>query len=145
MSADTIATDEFRNVIEKFTKERLVIELTEHDSVTSYSDLNETLNLYRKQNIQIAADDVGAGYSSFRHILWIKPNTIKIDMSIVQGVDSNPEKRALIMAFANYAKEANAKIIAEGIETEGELATLQEMEVGLGQGYFLGKPAVLPQ
>jgi EAL domain-containing protein (putative c-di-GMP-specific phosphodiesterase class I) len=86
-------------------------------------------------------DDAGAGYSSFGHILRLHPDYIKLDMSITRGIDRDRGRRALTAALIGFAHETGSELIAEGVETASELATLRALGVDKGQGYLLGRPA----
>lgn len=88
----------------------------------------------------MAIDDVGTGYSGLSSIAEIRPELIKVDMSLIRGIDANPVKRALVEALVALADKIGSGIIAEGIETETELSSLMSMGVHYGQGYFLGRP-----
>lgn len=119
----------------------VVFELTERTMIADYHAFNEILSHYRHQEYKIAIDDVGAGYSGLRTIRETKPNFIKIDMELIRNIDSDSFKEALINAFLNFSISTNVQLIAEGIETEGELLKLIEMGVHYGQGYFLQRPS----
>jgi hypothetical protein len=89
-------------------------------------------------------DDAGAGYSSFRHILNLHPDVIKLDIALTRGIDGDPARRALGSALLTFGLDAyNASIEAEGIETEGEFKTLRALGCPFGQGYYLGRPGKL--
>ncbi len=125
--------------------ERIILEITEHAIVDSYDDLTEALAPLRRSGIRVAIDDAGAGYSTLQHILQLAPDRIKLDMSLTRSVDTNPARRALVLAMVLFARETGAVLIAEGIETRGEFETLVELGVAKGQGYFLGRPDRLAQ
>ena len=91
----------------------------------------------------MAVDDAGAGYAGLRHILRLSPNLIKLDMELTQGIEGDRAKTALASAMIAFGSEIGAEIIAEGIETEGELKALQSLGVQRGQGYYLGRPALV--
>jgi len=118
----------------------IVFELTERTMINDYEVFNDVLNHYRKQHYKIAIDDVGAGYSGLRTIREVEPNYIKIDMELIRNIDQDSFKEALISAFLDFSLITNIQLIAEGIETEGELKKLIEMGVHYGQGYFLQRP-----
>lgn len=101
--------------------DRLVLEVTEHVHVDDYPGTRENLDRFRSQGARLAIADAGAGYASFAHILQLEPDFIKLDISLVRGIDADPGKRALASAFVAFASETGASIIAEGIETEREL------------------------
>lgn len=123
--------------------DRLVLEITEHAIVYKYKEISMLLAPYRKRGLQIAIDDAGAGYASFRHILNLTPDRIKLDMSLTRDIDTDPARRALVVAFVHFSNDTGSKLIAEGVETAAELATLQELGVTKVQGFFLGRPMPL--
>lgn len=118
----------------------IVFEITEQADLRSLPHFKRTLEHYRGQGYLVAIDDMGAGFSSLQGIAQVRPDYIKIDMSLVRGVDNDPVKRALIETFVTFADRIGCYIIAEGIETENELITLIKTGVHYGQGYYLGRP-----
>jgi EAL domain-containing protein (putative c-di-GMP-specific phosphodiesterase class I)/DNA-binding NarL/FixJ family response regulator len=119
---------------------RLVLEVTEHAEVADYDTLVTRLHDLREAGCRIAVDDAGAGYASLRHILRLRPDYIKLDMTLTQGIDRDPDRRALASSLLTFAREVSATVIAEGIETEAELDTLRGLGATLGQGYYLARP-----
>lgn len=119
---------------------RVVLEVTEHESIADYDALRAALFDLRP-DIRLAVDDAGAGVANFHHLVGLRPHFIKVDAGLVRGVDSEPARQALIVALLHFATSTGAEVIAEGIETEAELAILRRLGVGLGQGYLLGRPA----
>jgi EAL domain-containing protein (putative c-di-GMP-specific phosphodiesterase class I) len=124
---------------------RIVLELTERTAVDDYEHLAAALARQRSSGLRIAVDDACAGFASMRHILQLQPELIKLDRHIVAGIDGNHGQRALCAAMVEFATQIGAVLIAEGIETETELATVAELGVKAGQGYLLGQPAVHPE
>jgi EAL domain-containing protein (putative c-di-GMP-specific phosphodiesterase class I) len=92
--------------------------------------------------VRIAVDDAGAGFASMRHILQLKPDLIKLDRSIISGIDADSGRRAFGGAMVSFAAELGAILVAEGIETETELSTVTELGMNAGQGYLLGRPSL---
>lgn len=123
--------------------ERLVLELTEHAPIEEYGALNAALASLRSAGLKLAIDDAGSGYASFRHILQLSPDIIKLDQSLIRDIDLDHGRRALAMGLITFAKETGSTIVAEGIENERELAVLKTLGVDTGQGYLLGRPAPL--
>ena len=123
----------------------LVVELTEHYAVKDYEVLNEHLASLRAGGLRVAVDDVGAGYASFRHVLKLHPDVIKLDVSLTAGIDSDPSRRALAAGLVAVAGELGATVVAEGIETVAQLRCLTDLGVEHGQGFFLGRPGPLEQ
>jgi EAL domain-containing protein (putative c-di-GMP-specific phosphodiesterase class I) len=124
--------------------DRVLLEITEHARIDDYAVLLEALAPLRARGMRIAIDDAGAGYSSFRHILLIKPDVIKLDISIVRDIDKDSSRRALAAALISFSAEINANLVAEGVETEGEREALQRLGATLGQGYLFARPGPLP-
>jgi EAL domain-containing protein (putative c-di-GMP-specific phosphodiesterase class I) len=123
---------------------RIVVELTERSAVADYARLAAALAPLRSAGLRIAVDDVGAGFSSMRHILRLSPELIKLDRTIVAGIDNDPKQRALCAAMVSFSSQIGASLVAEGIETNAELTAVTDMGVNTGQGYLLGRPSVLP-
>jgi EAL domain-containing protein (putative c-di-GMP-specific phosphodiesterase class I) len=142
-SAETVMSREFADVMNALPPERIVIEITEHANVDDYEDLLRALQPLRQRGFRLAIDDAGAGYSSLRHILNLRPDYIKLDMDLIRHIDIDPARRALAAALITFAADTGSTIIAEGVETASELATLQSLGVRQAQGYFLGRPMPL--
>jgi EAL domain-containing protein (putative c-di-GMP-specific phosphodiesterase class I) len=122
---------------------RLVLEITEHETVKEYARLVTALEPLRRLGVRVAIDDAGAGYSTFRHIVKMIPDIIKLDLKLTRDIDHDPARRALASALIGYAREADAEIIAEGVETKAELDTLRGLGITKAQGYYFGKPMSL--
>jgi EAL domain-containing protein (putative c-di-GMP-specific phosphodiesterase class I) len=88
----------------------------------------------------LAVDDAGAGFASLRHILEVRPAYVKLDLALVQGVSEDDARRALVAGMVHFARDAGFILIAEGIETPADLATLRMLGVEMGQGFLLGRP-----
>jgi EAL domain-containing protein (putative c-di-GMP-specific phosphodiesterase class I) len=120
---------------------RIVVEITEHASVTDYSILVRPRQQLRELGIRLAVDDAGSGYASLRHILTLAPDVIKIDRALVTDLNNDRARRALVSAVVTFAKEMGAtSVIGEGVETQAELDALRALGVDAAQGYFLGRP-----
>ena len=85
-------------------------------------------------------DDVGAGYAGLQQILKLRPDILKLDMSLVRDVDLDPARRSLVAALVHFASETGARLVAEGIERLEEREALRTLGVDYGQGYLLGRP-----
>jgi PAS domain S-box-containing protein len=118
----------------------VVIEVTEHVEIGDYDSLRRALTDLGP-GVRVAVDDAGAGFASFRHILELAPHFVKLDIGLVRGIDQDPARQALAAGMIFFATERGLKLIAEGIETPEELATLLRLGVPLGQGFLLGRPA----
>lgn len=119
----------------------LVFEITESLAIQNYEMFMEDIRKYTDEGYEIALDDTGTGYSSFETILKIKPHYIKIDISMVRNVDTDPLKETMIEALVNIAESIGARTIAEGIETVTEYEKIIELGVDFSQGYLFAKPS----
>ncbi len=128
-------------VLEHAPPHRLVLEITEHTAIDAYGLLSAALAPLRHRGVRVAVDDAGAGYASFRHILQLQPEIIKLDITLTRNIDRNRSQRALASALIAFAAETGSTIVAEGVETAAELATLRHLGVKVAQGYHLGRPA----
>lgn len=118
----------------------LVFELTEHNAVSDLTTMRRSLDLLRSRGALVAIDDAGAGYSGLKQIIELKPQFLKLDRDLVSGIDTNETKWVLVQMLGELAGRLDAWVLAEGIETDAELAALHQLGVPLGQGYFLGRP-----
>jgi len=118
----------------------IVFEITERHSIKDYHFLKRVVEHYRGQGYRIAIDDVGAGFSGLQSIAEIRPDFIKIDMSLVRDIDRNPGRQAVVEALISLAGKINSRVIAEGVETENELNVLLLQGAHYAQGYFLARP-----
>ncbi|WP_312752934.1 EAL domain-containing protein [Rummeliibacillus suwonensis] len=119
---------------------QIVFELTERSAVTDYREFERVLSNYRSQGYRIAIDDVGSGYNSLKTLIYLRPEFIKLDCSLIQSIHQNDAAQKLVSLIYEYATQSNTKIIAEGIEQIEEIAYLQSIGIHFGQGYALGKP-----
>jgi PAS domain S-box-containing protein len=122
--------------------DRIVLELTEHICVDDYGTLIDTVAELRAQGLRLAIDDAGAGFASFRHILRLRPDVIKLDRAITRGIDAEPAHRALAAALVMFVLEVGSTtIVTEGVETQGELRAVAALGIDAAQGYLVGRPA----
>ena len=119
----------------------VLIEITEHELAPQDGALEAGLAELRGRGARIAIDDAGAGYAGLQQIMRVQPDIIKLDRSLVESVDTDGAKAALIEFFIVFARRIEASVCCEGIETAGELAALAALGVSLGQGFLLGRPA----
>lgn len=118
----------------------VVVEITEHRTVP-VAALEPVLDRLRGDGALIAVDDAGAGYSGLSQILDLRPSILKLDHSLVSGIDTDEAKAAMVEMLGVFAGRIDAWVLAEGIETRGELQRVANLGVPLGQGYLLGRPA----
>jgi EAL domain-containing protein (putative c-di-GMP-specific phosphodiesterase class I) len=120
----------------------LVVELTEHQAVEDYAQLDVALERLRAHGVRVAVDDVGSGFASFRHVTRVRPEILKLDRSLVCGIDEDPVRQSLASAIVAFARDVDAIVVSEGIESGNELSCLMELAVGCGQGFYLARPGL---
>lgn len=140
LSAEAI--QEFERLYKNYL-DRIVQEITEEEKI------NEEITQQKAQfiarwNAAIALDDYGSGYNGDRILLNLNPQYVKIDMDIVRDIDTDSNKQKIVENLISYAHERNMLLIAEGVETYGEMETVIRMGVDYLQGYYLARPAAEP-
>ena len=140
VSPATLLTPECSALLDRLPLERVLLELSEHDPVDDYDALRATLAPLRSRGMRLAIDDVGAGFSSLRHIVVTSPDVIKLDRSLVDGVTADPVLRTLVRSLVDFGHGCDASVVAEGVETEDDAATLRALDVDHGQGWHFGRP-----
>ena len=123
-----------------FPLERIIFEVTEQEQVLDIDHLTNILCAYRKQGFMTAIDDFGAGYAGLNLLADFQPDLIKLDMQLIRDIDTDSVRQVLVDATLMMCRKLNIRVIAEGIETLGELHALRDMGVELFQGYLLAKP-----
>jgi EAL domain-containing protein (putative c-di-GMP-specific phosphodiesterase class I) len=121
--------------------EGIVLELTEHVPVDSYSELYDQLAPLRCAGALVALDDTGAGYAGLQHLLSVRPSIVKLDRSLVSGIDQDEAKVALVELLGVLAGRIDAWLLAEGVERPEEAVVLRRLGVPLAQGWLFGRPA----
>ena len=142
-SPSHILSGALENTLQNIDCTRLVLEITEHSPISDYEKMRTALTPLRKRGLRLAIDDVGAGFSSFQHILELEADIIKLDISLTQNINTDDRKFLLAKALCGFAKAIDCTIVAEGIETEEELNSLRKLNVDSVQGYFIGRPAAI--
>ncbi|MFB9410763.1 sensor domain-containing phosphodiesterase [Dactylosporangium matsuzakiense] len=140
VSPSTLLTHECLDALSRMPLDRIVLELSEHQQVADYDLLKGALAPLRAGGLRLAVDDVGAGFSSLRHIVLTQPDVIKLDRSIVAGVAADPVLKVLVRAMADLAAATGAAVVAEGIETAADAAALGDLGVPYGQGFYFARP-----
>lgn len=122
----------------------IVFEITERTWIKDFPTFRRTLEHYRSQGYLVAIDDLGAGYSSLQSVAELRPDFIKLDMSLIKGIHASSVLRAIVETFVTFAVKTGCGLIAEGIETREELRALADLGVPFGQGYHLARPGTPP-
>jgi len=118
----------------------LCVEISEQQVLSEPAHLLEAVKALRRAGLSVAVDDVGFGRSCLESLIVLEPNLIKIDKRCVSGIDRDPVKQKLFKRLLGVIRSLDAEVIAEGIETQGELEFIISMGIRYGQGYFFGRP-----
>lgn len=140
VSPASMTTPELADLLAPYARDRLILEITEHAQVADYDELLGALTRLRQTGARFAVDDAGAGYASLYHILRLRQEVIKLDISLVRGIHGDPVKRALASSLVTFGLEIGSDLIAEGIETAEDLTSLVALGIAWGQGYHLYRP-----
>jgi EAL domain-containing protein (putative c-di-GMP-specific phosphodiesterase class I) len=127
----------------KLPPARFVLELTELAS-RDPDAVERVLAHYSSQGFRVALDDLGAGQQSLVTLLRVAPEIVKLDRDLVRSVDTDPARGHLLLALSEFARRTGIQLIAEGIETLGELRAVIAAGVPFGQGFLLGRPGPRP-
>ena len=140
LSPSSLLSDEVMRVLPD-RLDGLVIEITENELVSGDPAIHKALAGLRGRGARLAVDDTGAGYAGLTHVMRLQPDIIKLDRALTTGVDLDPAKAPLISSFVRYARDIDAAVCAEGVETLAELERLADLDVAYGQGYGIARPS----
>lgn len=138
-SPETAMSGALEPLLRAVPARRIVVELTEHSEANDFDRLEAALSRLRGL-ARVAIDDVGAGYSGLCRIVDLKPDLLKLDMSLTRHIDCDESRRALAQALVSFSRRTGSGIIAEGVETSAEADSLREIGVRYGQGYLFSRP-----
>jgi EAL domain-containing protein (putative c-di-GMP-specific phosphodiesterase class I) len=144
-SPSTIISARLVETLASVPAERIVLEVTEQEPITSYEEFADALGPLRAAGAKLAIDDVGAGNAGLMHIAQLHPDILKLDRTVTAQIGSNRHMRALTSAITGFATEIGCVVLAEGIENDEQLAIMTALGASLGQGYLLGRPGPAPQ
>ena len=125
----------------QFDPRRIVFEFTENEPADA-AHIQRIVQEYRRIGFGTAIDDFGAGFAGLSLLADFQPDMLKIDMELVRGIDTSLARQAIIAGIMSIARALALTVIAEGVETTGELASLREAGITLFQGFLFAKPQV---
>jgi EAL domain-containing protein (putative c-di-GMP-specific phosphodiesterase class I) len=143
MSSRTFAGSLFTGLLDDLSSGQVVVELTSQHWTDREQPLRRAMLRSRDARIRVAVDDVGATARSLVRAFELRPDIVKIDPSLVRGIDRSPSQQSVVGDLAAFAADASATLVAEGIERRAEIDVLLGLGVGLGQGYLLAPPMTL--
>ena len=142
LNGDIIAL--FKETFEKHHEfaQRITIEILEHEEINDFEQLKENLQMFKSLGFSIAIDDFGSGYANFIYLVNLDIDILKIDGSLIRGIDEESAAYQVVKTILYYAANMNILTIAEQVETKEEYDTLVTLGVDYIQGYYLGKPVI---
>ncbi|MBX3187080.1 MAG: EAL domain-containing protein [Labilithrix sp.] len=120
---------------------RVVLEITERAALDGVKDLRPRTRALRELGFRIAVDDLGAGYAGLSSFIMLEPELVKLDMSLIRGIDRSPVQHRIVQTLTALCRELSMQCVAEGVETPGELGRVLELGCDYLQGYLFGRPA----
>jgi EAL domain-containing protein (putative c-di-GMP-specific phosphodiesterase class I) len=124
----------------QFPIERIVLEVTESEVIDDAAELGRVLNSFRARGLTISIDDFGAGYAGLNLLADFQPDSVKLDMHLVRGIESRGPRQAIVRAILQACVDLGIEVIAEGVETQAEYRWFLEAEVRYFQGFLFAKP-----
>ena len=138
-SAEFILAGEHLRFLISESRRPIVVEVTEHEAIVDYPAFRTAMAALGLKT-QFAVDDAGTGFTSLRHILELRPAFVKLDRWLVADLETDEARQAMIVGLGHFARKTGCLLIAEGVETDREIAVLRSLGIRLGQGYALGRP-----
>ena len=120
------------------------LEITESVPLSHFALCHSVLREIRSKGVLLAVDDIGAGYSNLKYIVDLAPEVVKLDRSQVMNIHQEKRLQVLVKHMVRLCEDLDARVVAEGIETEDELKAILDCGAHYGQGYFFAKPAFPP-
>ncbi|MBX3174453.1 MAG: EAL domain-containing protein [Gemmatimonadaceae bacterium] len=121
--------------------DRVILEITERASIEKMGDITDIVRDLRLLKYRLAVDDLGTGYAGLSSFTQLSPEFVKLDRSLVDGIDRNPTKQRVVKAMTTLCADLGMRVISEGIETKAECETLTGLGADLLQGYLFGRPS----
>jgi EAL domain-containing protein (putative c-di-GMP-specific phosphodiesterase class I) len=119
---------------------QVVLEITERSSLEKVPDVRQRIAALREMGFRIAVDDLGAGYAGLTSFALLEPDFVKLDMSLIRGIDKSHTKQKIVRSMTQLCHEMKMQVVAEGVETPAECVTITRLECDLLQGFLFAKP-----
>jgi EAL domain-containing protein (putative c-di-GMP-specific phosphodiesterase class I) len=139
LSASTLVSSPAVRAALRAAPRPVVVELTEHEPVDDYDVLRLVLADLRP-DVLVAIDDVGAGFACMRHLLDLRPDLVKLDRGLIEGLAGDRTRQALVAGLAGVVRTMGGSLVAEGVERDDQVACLRQLGVDLGQGWAFAPP-----
>ena len=123
-----------------FPREQITFEVVEGEKIADTAHLQNIIDYYKEIGFKVAIDDFGSGFANLDWLAKLAPDSIKIDMSLIRGIDTSNRKTLIVKALAELCSALNIDVLAEGVETKAERDILAELNIVKQQGYFFSPP-----
>ncbi|AWL11553.1 Aerotaxis receptor [Saliniradius amylolyticus] len=123
---------------------QIIVELTESEAITDFEPVKAFVERLKNLDVMFAIDDFGNGYSNFAYLTELKPDIIKIDGSIIKNIEHNRHHVQVLKSIIFMASQLGIQTVAEYVESASRLTLLQELDIDMVQGFFIGRPALKP-
>jgi EAL domain-containing protein (putative c-di-GMP-specific phosphodiesterase class I) len=124
-----------------FPLDRITFEIVEQEELSKEQHLQRIITEYKRHGFQVALDDFATGYSGLSRLAALRPDIVKLDRVMIQDIDRDPMRRAIVAAVVTLCREIGVKPVIEGVETAAEIETLRGIGVRYMQGFYFAKPA----
>lgn len=143
---EDLSDDDLYSIAAPLTRfaDRVVLEITERARLDEIRDLPDRIQRLRALGFSIALDDLGAGYAGLSALAQIRPDILKLDMSLTRDIDGDPVRQTVVESLNALASHLKMEVVAEGIETPAERDTLARLGCDLMQGFLFAIPSVAP-
>ena len=147
ISVRDIISSNIINTLNKLTKEynvkreKIVVELTERESLKNISIIKEFTNSLKQEGYLFAIDDFGSGYSTFKYLKELPVDIVKIDGEFIKGMLNSEKDKIFVKSLIDLAKGMGLKVLAEFVENEKIFNMVKELNIDFAQGYYIGKPS----
>jgi EAL domain-containing protein (putative c-di-GMP-specific phosphodiesterase class I) len=128
----------------EFPLNRLVLEITEREAVKDYKPIRACIDRFRRDGMRVALDDFGTGFSGLNTLLELRPDIVKIDMSLVQKIEMDYDSRSLMFGIFSSVERLKMQLVAEGVENIDQVLILSQTKIDLMQGYFFARGEMYP-
>ncbi len=120
--------------------DHVVLEITERAALDDVTETKHRSAELRRRGFKLAIDDLGAGYAGLTSFATFEPEVVKLDMTLIRGIEASTVKKHVVESMTRLCRDLDMKVVAEGIETTPELATILDLGCDYLQGYLLGRP-----
>jgi EAL domain-containing protein (putative c-di-GMP-specific phosphodiesterase class I) len=125
-----------------FPLNRLILEITEREYIADYAPIRRAVDEFRADGLRVSMDDFGSGFNGLSTLLELQPDIVKVDMKLIQRIETDQSRQALMYGICSGGERLGMRLIAEGVETLDGVETLSRGNIDLMQGYIFAYPEI---